>query len=90
MAEGYAGMDVHRAARISAAAHGGQVVVSDRTASLLDGHQLRPLGPHLLKDLSAPQALFQLGEGEFPPLRTLRATNLPAQQSPLIGREREL
>jgi len=69
---------------------GGQVVLSERTASLLDGDKLRPLGAHRLKDLSAPQPLFQLGEDEFPPLRTLRATNLPAQPSPLIGREREL
>jgi predicted ATPase/class 3 adenylate cyclase len=89
-AEGYAGMDVHRAARICAAAHGGQVVVSDRTAALLDAAVLRPLGAHRLKDLSAPQPLFQLGDGEFPPLRTLHATNLPAQPGPLIGREREL
>jgi predicted ATPase/class 3 adenylate cyclase len=89
-AEGYAGVDVHRGARICAAAHGGQVVVSERTAALLDGAQLRPLGAHRLKDLSAPQPLFQLGEGEFPPLRTLHATNLPAQPGALIGREREL
>jgi predicted ATPase/class 3 adenylate cyclase len=89
-AEGYAGVDVHRGARICAAAHGGQVVLSERTAGLLGGEHVRPLGAHRLKDLSAPQPLFQLGEDEFPPLRTLRATNLPAQGSPLIGREREL
>ena len=89
-AEGYAGMDVHRAARICAAAHGGQVVVSERAASFLDADELRPLGSHRLKDLSAPQPLFQLGDGQFPPLRTLHATNLPAQPSPLIGRRREL
>jgi len=89
-AEGYAGVDVHRGARICAAAHGGQIVLSERTAALLDGGRLRPLGAHRLKDLSAPQPLFQLGEDEFPPLRTLHATNLPAQPSPLIGREREL
>ena len=89
-AEGYAGADVHRGARIAAAAHGGQVVVSERTAALLKGRSLRSLGAHRLKDLSAPQTLFQLGDGEFPPLRTLHATNLPAQPSPLIGREREL
>ncbi len=89
-AEGYAGVDVHRGARICGAAHGGQVVLSERTATLLDAGQLRALGAHRLKDLSAPQPLFQLGEDEFPPLRTLHATNLPAQPSPLIGREREL
>ncbi len=89
-AEGYAGVDVHRGARICAAAHGGQVVLSERTAALLDDSQLRPLGAHRLKDLSAPQPLFQLGDNEFPPLRTLHATNLPAQPSALIGREGEL
>src|SRR5437588_3144035 len=89
-AEGYAGVDVHRGARICAAAHGGQVVVSERAASFLDADELRPLGSHRLKDLSAPQPLFQLGDGQFPPLRTLHATNLPAQPSPLIGRRREL
>jgi predicted ATPase/class 3 adenylate cyclase len=88
--EGYAGIDVHRGARICAAAHGGQIVLSERTASLLEDDQVRPLGAHRLKDLSGPQPLFQLGEGEFPPLRALHATNLPAQPSPLIGREREL
>ena len=89
-AEGYAGVDVHRGARVAGAAHGGQVVVSERTATLLDDVPVRPLGAHRLKDLSEPQQLFQLGEGDFPPLRTLHATNLPAQPSPLIGRTREL
>jgi predicted ATPase/class 3 adenylate cyclase len=88
--EGYAGEDVHRGARICAAAHGGQVVLSERTRSLVDGVAVRELGSHRLKDLSEPQRLFQLGEDEFPPLRTLHATNLPTQASPLIGREREL
>jgi len=89
-AEGYVGVDVHRGARICAAAHGGQIVLSERTAALLDSHDPRPLGAHRLKDLSGPQPLFQLGAGQFPPLRTLGATNLPAQPGPLIGREREL
>ena len=89
-AEGYVGIDVHRAARIMGAGHGGQVLVSERTRSLLDGVALRDLGLHRLKDLSEPQPLYQLGDGEFPPLRTLHATNLPTQATPLIGREREL
>jgi predicted ATPase/class 3 adenylate cyclase len=88
--EGYVGVDVHRAARICAAAHGGQVVLSARTRSLLDGATLRDLGLHRLKDLSEPQHLYQLGDGDHPPLRTLHATNLPTQPTPLIGREREL
>ncbi len=89
-AEGYAGLDVHRGARICACAHGGQVVLSERTRTQVDGFTLRDLGAHRLKDLSEPQELYQLGEAEFPPLKTLHATNLPTQPSPLIGREREL
>ncbi len=89
-AEGYVGIDVHRAARICAAAQGGQVVLSRRTAELLDGTAVRDLGMHRLKDLGEPEKLFQLGDGEFPPLRSLNATNLPAQPGPLVGRDREL
>jgi predicted ATPase len=85
----YVGMAVHKAARISAAAHGGQIVVSAQTGALA-GVELRDLGEHRLKDLSAPERLFQLGEDEFPPLRTLHHAHLPVQATPLIGREREL
>jgi len=89
--EGYVGIDVHRAARICSAAHGGQIVLSERTRVLLgDGLGLRDLGLHRLKDLTEPEKLFQLGDDEFPPLRTLDATNLPTQPSALVGREREL
>ncbi len=89
--EGYVGVDVHRAARIMGAGHGGQVLLSTTTCQLLDSAvQLRDLGEHRLKDLGAPQLLYQLGEGHFPPLRTLHQTNLPIQPTPLIGREREL
>jgi predicted ATPase len=86
---GYVGIDVHRAARICSAGHGGQVLVSSTTAELLDC-ELLDLGEHRLKDLSAPERLFQLGEAEFPPLRTLYRTNLPVQATPLVGREREI
>jgi predicted ATPase/class 3 adenylate cyclase len=89
--EGYVGLDVHRAARIMGAGHGGQVLLSETTARLLDsGADLRDLGEHRLKDLSAPQRLYQLGSEEFPPLRTLYRTNLPIQSTPLVGRKREL
>ena len=89
--EGYVGLDVHRAARIAAAAHGGQVVLSRSTRDLLgsDG-ELHDLGEHRLKDLIEAERLFQLGDGEFPPLRTLDATNLPVAGAPLLGREREV
>jgi len=87
---GYVGLDVHRAARISSAAHGRQVVVSQRTAELAEGEQLADLGLHRLKDLGEPIKLFQLGDEQFPPLRSLNATNLPAQPGPLVGREVEL
>ena len=85
----YFGMAVHKAARISSAAHGGQVVVSAETRALGDV-QLRDLGEHRLKDLAAPEHLFQLGEATFPPLRTLRSTHLPMQATAMVGREREL
>jgi hypothetical protein len=95
----YVGLDVHRVARISAAAHGGQVLVSDATHRLLgdeplpDVH-LRDLGEHLLKDLPAPERLFTLQapelQADFPPLRALDATALPVKASPLVGRAREV
>jgi predicted ATPase/class 3 adenylate cyclase len=89
--EGYVGLDVHRAARICATAHGGQIVLSEGTRALLgDGLPLKDLGLHRLKDLAEPVKLLQLGDGEFPPLRSLNATNLPTQPTPLVGREREL
>ena len=89
--EGYVGMDVHRAARVMAAGHGGQVLISSAARDLLDERfELRDLGEHRLKDLSAPQRLFQLGTGEHPPLKTLHQTNLPVQPTPLIGRQAEL
>jgi predicted ATPase/class 3 adenylate cyclase len=89
--EGYVGIDVHRAARIAAVAHGSQILVSETTRGLLDAHAgLRDLGQHRLKDLAEAERLYQLGEGDFPPLRTLDATNLPVAASPLVGREHEL
>jgi predicted ATPase/class 3 adenylate cyclase len=87
----YAGIDVHRVARIAAAAHGGQVVVSKATrAAAGDGLAFRDLGEHRLKDLAEPEWLYQLGDETFPPLRSLGNTNLPAPATPLVGRRREL
>ena len=89
--EGYVGIDVHRAARICAAGHGGQVVLSDQTRRLLEPTvELTDLGLHRLKDLPEPERLYQVGTGVFPPLRTLNATNLPAQTSSLVGRIHEV
>jgi predicted ATPase/class 3 adenylate cyclase len=91
--EGYVGPDVHRAARIAAAGHGGQVLVSAATAHLLETSNtllLADLGEHRLKDLSAPERIYQLGEEEFPPLGSLHQTNLPVPATPFLGREREL
>jgi predicted ATPase/DNA-binding SARP family transcriptional activator len=88
--EGYVGVDVHQAARVMGAAHGLQVLVSAATARLVEGVALHDLGPHRLKDLTAPQRLYQLGDESFPPLRTLYGTNLPVQPTPFLGREREL
>ena len=90
--EGYVGADVHRAARIAAAGHGRQLLVSASTAALLGPSTsvLLDLGEHRLKDLSAPERIYQAGGGAFPPLRSLNATNLPTQPTELIGREDEL
>src|SRR5690348_631973 len=86
----YVGIDVDRAARIAAASHGGQTVVSQTTYDLAGSDGLRDLGEHRLKDLSAPERLYQMGEGEFPPLKTLYQTNLPVPATPFLGRGREL
>ena len=88
--EGYVGIDVHRAARIAAAGHGGQVIVSQTTYDLAGADGLRDLGAHRLKDLSGPERLFQLGDGDFPPLKTLYQTNLPVPATPFLGRTEEL
>jgi predicted ATPase/class 3 adenylate cyclase len=100
-AAGLVGLDIHRAARIAASAHGGQVVVSEavRTlvaADLAGGISLRSLGSHRLKDLREPQPLSQIvADGlrmEFPPLQSLdaRPNNLPTQLTSFVGREKEL
>jgi predicted ATPase len=88
--EGYVGADVNRAARIAAVGHGGQVLVSSATAALLGTDGLRDLGEHRLKDLSAPERIYQLGDDDFPPLMSLHQTNLPVPATPFLGREREL
>ena len=95
--EGYVGGDVHRAARIAAAGDGGQVLVSSSTAALIEPSGSEPqalslldLGEHRLKDLSAPERIYQLGDGEFPGLKSLYRTNLPIPSTPFLGREREL
>jgi predicted ATPase/class 3 adenylate cyclase len=88
--EGYVGVDVHRAARIAAAGHGGQVLVSASTAALVGTEGLRDLGEHRLKDLLAPERVYQLGDGDFPALKSLYRTNLPIPATPFLGREREL
>ncbi len=102
-AAGLVGLDVHRAARIAAVGHGGQVLVSETTAALVrdglpPGAVLKDLGLHRLKDLGRPELLFQLcGPGlgaEFPPLRSLDSpalpNNLPAQLAGFVGRAEEI
>jgi predicted ATPase len=88
--EGYVGIDVHRAARIAAAGHGGQILVSRSTSDLVGTNSLRNLGEHRLKDLTASERIYQLGDGDFPVLKSLNQTNLPVQPTALVGREREL
>jgi predicted ATPase/class 3 adenylate cyclase len=90
----FVGMDVHRAARVMAVAHGGQVLVTDETRRAIDaGVEVRDLGYHRLKDLPEPEHLFQvLGSGlqsEFPELRSLNRSNLPVPANSLVGRRTE-
>lgn len=87
-AEGYAGLDVHRAARICAAGHGGQVLLSQAARDLLE-LETRDLGLHRLRDVDEPERIYQLGDGQFPPLRTLNQTNLPIPPTRFLGRLRE-
>jgi predicted ATPase/class 3 adenylate cyclase len=102
-ATGMLGLDVHRAARIAAVAHGGQIVLSEAAAVLVrdylpDGAVISDLGLHRLKDLSRAEELFQLGgaglQASFPQLRSLGnpvlQNNLPVQPAKFIGRRREL
>ena len=88
--EGYVGTDVNRAARIAACGHGGQVLVSASTTALVGTDELRDLGEHRLKDLSAPERIYQLGDADFPPLASLHQTNLPVPATAFLGREREV
>src|SRR5438270_9560898 len=88
--EGYVGADVHLAARIGAAGHGGQIVLSETTRhELAGGRELLDLGEHRLKDFDDPVQLFQLGVGRFPPLKTVSNTNLPRAASSFVGRARD-
>ena len=87
--EGYVGDDVHFAARIASSGHGGQVVLSAATAELL-GDGLTDLGEHRLKDISEAVPIYQLGDGSFPPLKTISNTNLPRPASSFLGRRAEL
>ena len=96
----YVGLDVHRAARICAAGHGGQILLSQAVRVLASSDlppraSLRDLGTHRLKDLREPEYLFQVVHpnlpSDFPPLKSLdiQPNNLPIQLTSFIGRERE-
>ena len=86
---GYVGRDVHLGARIAAAGHGGQVLMSKATRDLVDDPVL-DLGEHRVKDFADPVWIYQLGAERFPPLRTISSTNLPRPASSFVGREREV
>ncbi len=97
--DNYIGLDVHRAARIAATAHGGQVVLSEATRSLAEplpaGVSVRDLGFHRLKDIAEAERIWQLAAPglleDFPPLKSLGAqTRLPVPATPLVGREADL
>jgi predicted ATPase/class 3 adenylate cyclase len=91
----YFGPTLNRAARLVAVAHGGQVLVSQATASLVSGANLRDLGEHRMRDLSRPERVYQLViddlPADFPPLRSLEAYagNLALQVTSFVGREDE-
>jgi predicted ATPase/class 3 adenylate cyclase len=93
--EGYVGLDVHKGARIAAIGHGGQVLLSQTTRALVDA-DIRDLGVHRLKDLSAPERIYQLEIAglpcDFPLLKTIEAgmKNLPAPRTSFVGRASEL
>src|SRR5689334_11918717 len=93
--EGYVGLDVHKGARIAAVGHGGQVLMSEPTKALVDA-EVRDLGAHRLKDLSAPERIYQLEidglPSEFPLLKTIEAgmKNLPLPRTSFVGRASEL
>jgi predicted ATPase len=87
--EGYVGREVHRGARIAAAGHGAQVLLSKPTRDLVDV-PLTDLGEHRLKDFAAPVWIYQLGIERFPPLKTISNTNLPRPASSFVGREQEV
>jgi predicted ATPase len=87
--EGYVGEDVHLGARIAAAAHGGQVVLSKAIGDLVD-RPLTDLGEHRVKDFEEPVLIYQLGDERFPPLKTISNTNLPRPASSFVGRAREV
>jgi predicted ATPase len=86
----YVGDDVHLGARVAAAGHGGQIVLTRATRDLLDGEVLRDLGEHRVKDFDEPLWVYQLGDEPFPPLKTISNTNLPRPASSFVGREREV
>ena len=89
--EGYVGEDVHLGARIAAAGHGGQVLVSRATRDAIgDALAVTDLGEHRLKDIGHAVAIFQLGTDPFPPLKTISNTNLPHPTDSFVGRESEL
>jgi predicted ATPase len=85
----YVGRDVHLAARVMSAGHGGQVLLSAATRGLVEV-EATDLGEHRLKDFADPISIFQLGQRSFPPLKTISNTNLPRPASSFVGREDEV
>lgn len=98
LATGYVGLEVHRAARVASAAHGGQLLLTEAVRAAIAGLvPTEPLGVHRLKDFPVPEPLYcavvdDRGAAGFPPPRTqaVRPTNLPAGVPALVGREHDL
>ena len=87
--EGYVGEDVHLAARVAAAGHGGQILLTEATAALA-GRRVVELGEHRLKDVEQAVRILQVGDERFPALRTVSSSSLPLPASSFVGRAREL
>jgi predicted ATPase len=87
--EGYVGMDVHLAARIAASGSGGQILLSRTTRELVPDQILRDLGVHRLKDVGEVH-LYQCGEVDFPPVRSIGRSAVVTPLQPPLGRDREL
>ena len=88
--EGYVGEDVHLGARVAAAGHGGQVLLTEPAVEASGESDVVDLGEHRVKDFERAVWIYQVGVARFPPLKTISNTNLPRPSSSFVGRESEI